>query len=644
MMTPRKQILLVEDNPGDAELISEMIGSNEPDMFDIHVDSRLSHALDTLSKGNIDIVLLDLGLPDSSGLDALKVVKATHPGLPVVVITGNDDEKTGARAVKSGAQDYILKGMVPAHYLLQALKYAIYRQESEFRLKQSEEKYRNIVENIGIGVALIDPDMTILETNEKFRQWFPELSLKRPLKCYEAITGPCMGKPVHPDCPVVKTLSDGQSHKGISRSGSATYRFLSFPLKNDRARIKGAILLKEDISERVSMEARLRQAQKMESLGTLAGGIAHDFNNILTAIRGFATLARNDAAEGSAVADDLDEILKAAYRATDLVKQILTFSRKVETQKKPVRMDLIVKEALKLLRPTLPSNIEIRSSLGREGDMVIADSTQVHQIIMNLCTNAAHAMERTGGMLEVVISRTRINEGKRTGFPKLAPGPYLRLKVSDTGCGIPPDIMDSIFDPYFTTKCLGSGTGLGLSVVQGIIRDCGGDIRVESVPGSGSTFTLFFPAVKIETPEVSRSIPEADHRGKEHILLVDDEPTILKVGRRFLSRYGYRVHTASNGEDAWDYIRQHPDGVDMVVSDMTMPKTTGLDLAKQVKESRPDIPVIIMTGYSRMLSPGRCEKYGIRAVLNKPLSSENLVGEVRKIFDRTGSAKQKSNG
>ena len=372
----------------------------------------------------------------------------------------------------------------------------------------------------------------------------------------------------------------------------------------------------------------------MESLGTLAGGVAHDFNNILTAIQGFATLAKFQAQEDVRLMEDLSEIMNAAQRASDLVKQILAFSRMGECEKMPVRMDLIIKEVLKLLRPTLPSNIEIRNRVQKVSEKIVADPTQIHQIMMNLCTNAAHAMEQTGGILDLSLEVLPAEEIRAMGLASLATAPHLKLVVGDTGTGIPPELMESIFDPYFTTKGIGEGTGLGLSVVQGIVTDCRGEILVESEPNRGSCFSLYFPVAGTVDAQAEKEAPAVNLHGREIILLVDDEPSILRLGSRLLERYGYTVHTAANGIEALSFIRQHPDTIDLIVSDMTMPKMTGLDLARELAAFPETIPLIIMTGYSRMLSSTTAESLDVSAVIPKPLSSENLIVTARNILDR----------
>lgn len=629
-MNQLKHILLVEDNPGDVELIKIILSRGNEKKFKLHSKTDLHSALAFLSENKkIDIVLMDLGLPDSSGLDGLKKIKNRFPDLPVVVITGNNDEKMGEAALDMGAQDYIVKGLIPEQYLVQVIKYAIQRQDADVQIRQSEGKYRGIVDNIGIGVVLIDDEKTIIETNEKLRQWFPQVKPGQKLKCFETIQCMCEGDPDFNRCPVGQTLQDGLSHKSISRKGQTTFRLVSSALKNSSGTIKGVVLLQEDISERINMEAKLRQAQKMESLGTLAGGVAHDFNNILTAIQGFATLARYEAGENAELINDLSEIQKASNRATALVRQILTFSRMAEYEKKPILIFPLISEVLKLLRSTLPSNIEIINAVEKEPGYIVADPTQIHQVVMNLCTNAAHAMEMKGGTLTVSLKSESIHDEQRQLFHDIKAGDYLKLSIQDTGCGIPEDMLDSIFDPYFTTKGLGEGTGLGLSVVQGIVKDCGGEILVESIPDTGSTFHLYFPMAQKPALSRQRNNEGAISGGEGHILLVDDEVPILKIISRILGRLGYDIHTESDGQKALQYLQEGKETVDLIISDMNMPVMTGLEFARKAKENFNHIPFIIMTGYSRLISPERCSSYGIHSVLTKPIDVPEMAATVK---------------
>jgi PAS domain S-box-containing protein len=388
---------------------------------------------------------------------------------------------------------------------------------------------------------------------------------------------------------------------------------------------------KEAEQERRRLEERLRQAQKMEAIGTLAGGIAHDFNNILAAIIGFSELATIATDRNSEARGHLAEVLKASFRARDLVRQILTFSRRTESEFAPVNVHLIVGEALKLLRASLPSTIDLRHSTRSRG-RVLGDPTQIHQVVMNLCTNAYQAMPR-GGTLEVTLSETRIDPMPPPEPQILAPGPYLKLGIRDTGHGIDPSILHRIFDPYFTTKEKTKGTGLGLAVVHGIVKAHKGAVRVSSRVEEGTTFDVLLPLISNSAPGLlAREQPVP--RGSEHILFVDDEPSIEALGRLTLEALGYQVTTSLNPADALARFRAAPRSFDLVITDMTMPGMTGDRLAQEVMRIRPDLPVVVCTGHSDLIDPDRARALGIQALVMKPILRDDLADLVRTLLDR----------
>jgi signal transduction histidine kinase/ActR/RegA family two-component response regulator len=383
--------------------------------------------------------------------------------------------------------------------------------------------------------------------------------------------------------------------------------------------------------ERLHTEAQLRQAQKMEAIGTLAGGIAHDFNNILSAILGYSELALDDALHGRASANYIREILKAGGRARDLVYQILTFSRQTETEAKPIMVQPIVKEALKLLRASLPSTITI-SDATRCNAIVEADPIQIHQVIMNLCTNAGHAMRPTGGTLEVTLTKETLTGNHTDQMPDALPGEYLKIAVSDTGPGIDREILDRIFDPYFTTKQKGEGTGMGLAVVQGIVQNCHGFVTVETFAGKGACFNVYLPVIHMDEPEKTK-VHVAVPGGHEHILFVDDEPPLADLSKQILERMGYRVTIKTSSLEALEVFTSNPDAFDLVISDMTMPHMTGDVLTRKLQEVRPGIPVIICTGYSEKVTQEMIERLKIRALIMKPIIRDELLLAVRQVID-----------
>ena len=380
------------------------------------------------------------------------------------------------------------------------------------------------------------------------------------------------------------------------------------------------------------MEAQLREAQKMESLGTLAGGIAHDFNNILAAILGYAELAQLECPANSELERYVAQISQAGSRAKALVNQILAFSRQGRSERGPLNISRAVLEALKLIRATLPANIEIHESISPNLPPVFADETQIHQIVMNLCANAHYAMKNTGGLLEVSLTAVTLQDQGPRSSPETNPGDYLKLSIADTGHGIPADKINRIFDPYFTTKPTGEGTGLGLSTVHGIVTNHGGRITVQSEVGCGTTFQIYFPVA-----EAAAKVPDGQTirlpTGHEHILFVDDEKSIIDLGRNLLERLGYRVETWASSIDAVQAFRSHPDRYDLVISDMTMPKMTGDELARHIRAIRPEIPIILCSGFSEKIQGQAVDALGINAVLMKPIIYADLANSVRQVLD-----------
>ena len=389
---------------------------------------------------------------------------------------------------------------------------------------------------------------------------------------------------------------------------------------------------KRSEEERLSFEARLQQSQKIEAIGTLAGGIAHDFNNILGIILGNAELALDDVPDWNPAKYSLEEIKTASLRAKDVVRQLLSFSRKTDKELKSIKIIPIIKESLRLIRASIPTTINIHQNIPKDCNTIIADPTQLHQIMINLSTNAAHAMQEHGGILEVSVDDVELGENDIIFDPSLSAGKYVRLMVRDTGIGIASEFKDQIFDPYFTTKEVGKGTGMGLAVVHGIIKSCNGGILIESEPGRGSTFTLYFPAV-LEEPIEERESPKKLPGGNERILLVDDEESIINIGERILHRLGYQVETEKNPVDALAIFHADPGRFDLVILDMTMPQMTGDKLAEEILAIRPGMPIILCSGYSEKIDEEIAEKAGIRAYVMKPIEMNEIANAVRQVLD-----------
>lgn len=414
---------------------------------------------------------------------------------------------------------------------------------------------------------------------------------------------------------------------------SRLFNMSGAPKFNGAGNVVGLVGHLEDITERRRLEIQLRQAQKMEALGTLSGGIAHDFNNILFAIMGYSEVALYDMSDRQLVQQSIQQIIQAAIRARDLVQQILSFSKPSDEVRKPVQVHLIVKEVIKMLRATLPSSIDIQHRIDVGNDTVFADPTQIHQILMNLCTNAQHAIDSNKGTIEIDLSTVTIDKEDISLESVLKPGDYIKLSVRDTGCGMDSQTLERIFDPYFSTKPSGEGTGLGLAVIHGIVKSLAGGISVNSKPGKGSRFDILLPRLE-EQKVLEKETDEKNPGGDETILFVDDEETLVNLGRQMLSTLGYNVQVEKNSMKAFELFRCSPDEFNLVITDLTMPRLTGIELAEKISAVRPDLPIILCTGYSDQVSRKNLGKYGIKRLLLKPFSIREIARNVREVLDK----------
>jgi PAS domain S-box-containing protein len=394
-----------------------------------------------------------------------------------------------------------------------------------------------------------------------------------------------------------------------------------------------------DVTERIlserkvaKLQEQLTQALKMEAIGTLAGGIAHDFNNILFPMFGYLEMMLEDVPKESPLRGHLVEVFSGAKRARDLIKQILTFSRQSDHERKPLETQRVIKEALKLIKSSLPTTIEISKDIQKDCGLVLAEPTQIHQIVMNLCTNAYHAMEETGGKLAITLKEVEL-AAKDFKDPAMIPGPHVCLTVADTGPGMEQNIIDRIFDPYFTTKEEGKGSGLGLAVIHGIVKNHGGDISVYSEPGKGAEFKVYLPVIKKQKETAKFETDTPIQKGTESILLVDDQDLIVDMERQMLERLGYHITARTSSIEALEAFRANPDKFDLVITDMTMPNMTGDKLAGEMIKIRTDIPIILCTGFSEMMSQEGAESLGLKGFLMKPVVLKELSSVIRKVLD-----------
>jgi PAS domain S-box-containing protein len=520
------------------------------------------------------------------------------------------------------------------------------RRSAQQELKESEEKYRTLVESSTDAILMTDKERKVVTCNQAFFNLFGYKKREIEGKSIRIIhqsdeSFDSFGKTAYPV--IKRTGSLRTEWEFMHKDGSIVpVEAITSAIRSPDGSITGYNAIIRDITARKQaeeehrkVEVQLVQAQRMEALGTLAGGIAHDFNNILSAVIGYTELVREDVPEGTKAHANLQEVYKAGIRAKDLVGQILAFSRQREHEQKPVRISSIIKEALGLLRPLLPTTIEIRQNIQTESDTVLADPSQIHQVLMNLCTNASHAMHETGGILELTLEEVDIDTHDVASYPGLTPGAYVRLSVSDTGHGMNRSVMKRIFDPYFTTKKKGVGTGLGLAVVNGIVRTHGGAITVCSEPDKGTTYHVYLP--RIGHPEAAVEAEEIKPfpTGHEHILFVDDEKPLIDIGKQTLERLGYKVTTRTSSTEALEAFRAQPEKFELVITDQTMPTMAGETLAKELTQIRPDTPVILCTGYSEIRSEQKLTALGIREVLRKPIIVREMANTIRRVLDKS---------
>jgi len=514
------------------------------------------------------------------------------------------------------------------------------RKRAEEALMQTEEKYRSIFENSVMGIFQTTLEGRIISANQAFARI---LGYESPDEIMSTVKDVSRQLYVYPEqrAEFLHCIEE----RGIVQDFQVQFfrknRSIAWITVNARAvrdssgkllYIEGA---NQDITDQKILETQLRQAQKMEAIGTLAGGIAHDFNNILSAIMGYTDMALSDHKLDDNLRHYLNQVFRAGERARDLVKQILTFSRQSDEKLRPLRVSPIIKEVLKLLKASLPSTIIIRQEIQPDPDTVLADPTHVHQMLMNLCTNAAHAMRERKGELKVTLSPVEIKPRDALIIHHgLTPGRYLKLAVSDTGVGVAPEIMDRIFDPFFTTKKPGEGTGMGLSVVHGIVKSYNGAITVESEVRKGTEFRIYLPLL-MET-ECGQEIQAAVHipGGKECILFVDDEEVLVDLGMGMLTGLGYEVVGRTSSLEALELFRAKPNRFDLVITDMTMPSMTGSELAQEIMRMRPDVPVILCTGFSETITPEKVKAIGLKDFVMKPLIKHQIAAVIRRALDQ----------
>ena len=508
-------------------------------------------------------------------------------------------------------------------------------------LRESEERFRNVYDTAPLAFVVWDINARVIDWNKKAEALFGWAREEVIDNNFFDFLIPEKDRPRVKDVVNILLKGELQSHSindNLTKDGRIiTCEWNNSPLHDNDGNIIGAISLGLDITERKQVEeekdklqTQLQQAHKMEAIGTLAGGIAHDFNNIVGIILGNTELAIDDVPEGNPAQLNLKEVRTASLRAKDVVRQLLSFARKTKLEKKPANIIPIIKESLKFLRSSIPTSIEIRQNIAKDVDTILADPTQINQILINLCANSHHSMP-DGGVIVITLKNIELDEDTSDQCSKLNPGRYVNLAVSDTGHGISQEKIDRIFDPYFTTKEVGKGTGMGLAVVHGIVKGHNGLITVESELGKGTTFSIFFPVVEREVV-VEAETDEELPTGSERILFIDDEESLVKIGHQRLEWLGYKVEATISPIEALKLFRSQPDQFDLVITDLTMPKMTGDKLVKEILNIRLDIPIILCTGFSEKIDEKKSKAIGASGYLEKPHDKRDLAKIVRKVL------------
>ncbi|HKJ32671.1 MAG TPA: response regulator [Balneolales bacterium] len=629
MMSNIPNILIVDDDPRMCESLKVLLSSQD---YELKTSNSVKEAIECLDNYAFDLVLLDIVMGEENGFTVMDHIISQKLDILVVMITGHTSPERAIEALRKGAYDFLKKPFEPEELLTtmrNALNQRIQEKSNHLldrKLQVSEEKYRCMMESMKDAVYICSSEFRIEYMNPRMISRIG----------YDA-SGELCHKAIYDSdekcswC-VFDRIQEGEhvDYELENPKDNRYYSITNSPIRHSGESISNLTIVR-DITESKAIEAQLYQARKMGSIGTLAGGIAHDFNNILSGIMGYTELALDSVERKSQLYNYLQEVFRAGNRARDLVKQILTFSRQTGQNRKPIQVRHIVNEALKFLRASLPTSTEVRRNIQSDA-LVLADPTQIHQVLMNLCTNADHAMREKGGVLEVKLEEVELDADFTALQPDMKPGAYLNLTVSDTGNGMPPDVLERIFDPFFTTKETGEGTGMGLSVVHGIIGSYGGAITAYSEPGQGSTFKVYLPI--IETSKEAHIGPEESIPiGSERILFVDDESVLVNMGKQIFESLGYDVTTRTSSIEALELFKNQPDRFDLVITDMTMPNMTGEDLAQELIRIKPNIPIILCTGFSAKIDDQKASAVGIRALVLKPIVKREIATTVRKVLD-----------
>jgi signal transduction histidine kinase/DNA-binding response OmpR family regulator len=648
------QVLLIEDDPAEARFLQEVLKGAPRSHFQLSHAKRLGEAIQRLQEQRFDVALLDLTLPDSSGLDSLDLLLRQAPSLPVVVLTNTNDNDLAVSAVRRGAQDYLLKRSLQQEVLVRALFYAIERQRAEDALREANEVLEDRVRE---RTAELEAANQHLRQEVEERQRIQErLTLAQDAAAMGTFEWaladlPCLTKndchgqalhcplpwQIHPDdsAQVAQELQESvRRGRGLNTEFRVqegdTIRWMAIKstlLYDDQGEPDRLLGIHMDITDKKQMEAQFLRSQRLESLGTLASGIAHDLNNILTPILLVVQLLPLKLGNLDPWIDNKLKILESsAQRGADMVKQILTFGRGLEGKRFPLQVNHLLRDIRKLVQQTLPKSIDIYMDVPNDLWAVSGDATQLHQVFMNLCVNARDAMPN-GGVLQITAHNLTFDAASAQPYPQARPGPYVVIMVTDTGTGMAPEILNRIFDPFFTTKALGQGTGLGLSAVLGIVESHDGFIDVHSEVNQGSQFCLYLPA--IPSPSSATPIPADPLDGHQAtILVVDDEPAIGEVIKAILEVHNYQVMIAPDAPTALALLAEHKAGIVTIFIDLMMPTMGGMMALPLLRRISPDVPIIAMSGLT-LIDTVNAEPCGFQGFLAKPFTHQDLIQQLQ---------------
>jgi CheY-like chemotaxis protein len=618
--------------------------------FQVVTFSDPSHAMEAIALGNPDIIVLDVKMPGLDGFEFCSQLRRNPVGgdVPVLMATSLDDPGSIDRAYAAGATDFATKPLnwaIESHrllYMLRAAETAQLLKSREQETRLAKEDWERTFNSFSDVVTLLSPDLKVTRANSATVS-----ALQKPLEsiigahCYELFadpSGPC------PNCPIMQTIQTGASASAEQhyRNPGADFLVSGAPVKDEDGRLLHVVHLARDLTEQKHLEAEYRHAQKMEAVGTLAGGIAHDFNNLLTVISGYADLIRNGPQTASQDRKFADTVFETAKRGAALSRQLLTFSRKGtdENKKSPLQVNDLVGELRKMLQRVLPMNITLHTRLADDLGLTHASADQLQQVLMNLAVNASHAMA-DGGAITIETSNTRLDPDYCRFHPEIQPGDFVLITLSDTGHGMDEQTMQRIYEPFFTTKNVGEGTGLGLSVVYGIIKDHGGNILCYSEVGVGTTFKIYLPSLQ-STGEAASTMSEAKpalRGGNETILIVDDEPHIRNLVRAALTKIGYTVLSACDGESALLRHSEEGNRIRLVLLDLGMPGMGGWECLKRLRTIDPKLPIVITTGYVGDNLRERARQEGAVDLICKPYQMETLSLSMRQILDTSSSCR-----